>query len=180
MPFNVGNGSCEESGDFCFLTDTWRRTVLALWNGFGILQTGFAMLLIRISSSIDAGSPNPEIPICFAGIANLLGMLKHSKFTLNVAFFVRHQNFLHQKLGNLQEVSRRSVHIYNGTGERYFVLTARAVFTILLLPTVIGLFSHTDLTDRINPGHASRRSDTFRAPILQRCRNGARRRTSLL
>ena len=68
-------------------------------------QVGFAMLLIRISPSIEAGSPNPEIPTCFAGIANLLGMLKHSKFTLNVAFFVRHQNFLHPKLGNLQEVS---------------------------------------------------------------------------
>ncbi|HDZ81307.1 MAG TPA: sigma-70 family RNA polymerase sigma factor [Roseobacter sp.] len=39
-------------------------------------------------------------------------MLKHSQFTLDVSFFVRHENFLHPKLGNLQEVSRESVHIY--------------------------------------------------------------------
>lgn len=31
---------------------------------------------------------------------------------LNVAFFVRHENFLHPKLGNLQEVFRESVNIY--------------------------------------------------------------------
>ena len=39
-------------------------------------------------------------------------MLEHFKFALNVAFFVRHEYFLHPKLGNLQEVSRESVHIY--------------------------------------------------------------------
>ncbi len=39
-------------------------------------------------------------------------MLKHSQFTLDVSFFVCHENFLHPKLGNLQEVSRESVHIY--------------------------------------------------------------------
>lgn len=39
-------------------------------------------------------------------------MLKHSKFALNVPFFVRHENFLHLRLGNLQEVSQGSVHIY--------------------------------------------------------------------
>ena len=32
--------------------------------------------------------------------------------TLDVPFFVRHENFLHLKSGNLQEVSRESVHIY--------------------------------------------------------------------
>ena len=70
------------------------------------------MLLVRISPSIEAGSPNPEIPTCFAGITNLLGMLKHSEFKLNVPFVIVHQNFLHPKLGNLQEVSREAVHIY--------------------------------------------------------------------
>ncbi|MBU2867836.1 hypothetical protein, partial [Pacificibacter marinus] len=39
-------------------------------------------------------------------------MLEHSQLALNVTFFVRHKNFLHPKLGNLQEVSRESVHIY--------------------------------------------------------------------
>ncbi|MEO9517115.1 MAG: hypothetical protein ABJH45_03705, partial [Paracoccaceae bacterium] len=45
-------------------------------------------------------------------IANLLGVLEHFKFALNVAFFVRHEYFLHPKSGNLQEVSRESVHTY--------------------------------------------------------------------
>ena len=31
---------------------------------------------------------------------------------LNIALLVRHQNFLHPKNGNLQEVSRESVHFY--------------------------------------------------------------------
>jgi hypothetical protein len=35
---------------------------------------------------------------------------------LNVAFFVRHEYFLHPKSGNLQEVSQESVHIYNLMG----------------------------------------------------------------
>jgi len=39
-------------------------------------------------------------------------VLEHFKFALNVAFFVRHEYFLHPKSGNLQEVSRESVHIY--------------------------------------------------------------------
>ena len=71
------------------------------------------MLLIGISPSVKAGPTNSEIPASFAGIADLLGMLEHSKLALNVAFVVRHENFLHPKLGNLQEVSRESVHIYN-------------------------------------------------------------------
>ena len=32
--------------------------------------------------------------------------------TLDVPFFVRHENFLHLKSGNLQEVFREAVHIY--------------------------------------------------------------------
>ena len=39
------------------------------------------------------------------------------KFALNVAFFVRHEYFLHPKSGNLQEVSQESLHIYNLLGE---------------------------------------------------------------
>jgi hypothetical protein len=39
-------------------------------------------------------------------------VLKHLKFALNVAFFVRHEYFLHPKSGNLQEVSQESLHIY--------------------------------------------------------------------
>ena len=49
----------------------------------------------------------------FAGIADLLRVLEHLKFALNVAFFVRHEYFLHPKSGNLQEVPRETVHIYN-------------------------------------------------------------------
>ena len=61
--------------------------------------------------SAPKGNP-PKIPAGFASIAYRLGVLEHSKFALNVAFFVRHEYFLHPKSGNLQEVSRESVHIY--------------------------------------------------------------------
>jgi hypothetical protein len=40
-------------------------------------------------------------------------VLKHLKFALNVAFFVRHEYFLHPKSGNLQKVSQETVHIHN-------------------------------------------------------------------
>jgi hypothetical protein len=50
--------------------------------------------------------------IGFAGITDLLGVLEHSKFALNVAFFVRHRYFLHPKSGNLSKVSQESLHIY--------------------------------------------------------------------
>ena len=70
------------------------------------------MLLVCNTPSIKAGPANPKIPAGFAGIADLLGVLEHSKFALNVAFFVRHEYFLHPKSGNLQEVPRESVHIY--------------------------------------------------------------------
>jgi hypothetical protein len=43
---------------------------------------------------------------------DLRGVLDHFKLALDVSFFVRHENFLHPKLGNLQKVSRDSVHIY--------------------------------------------------------------------
>ena len=39
-------------------------------------------------------------------------MSPEPKFALNVEFLVRHEYFLHPKSGNLQEVSRESVHIY--------------------------------------------------------------------
>ena len=70
------------------------------------------MLLIGIPPSVKAGPANPEIPTSLAGIADLLGMLEHSKLALNVAFVVRHENFFHPKSGNLQEVSREPVRIY--------------------------------------------------------------------
>ena len=47
------------------------------------------MLLIRIPPSIKAGSPNSKIRTRFAGTADLLGMLKHSQFTLDVSLFIR-------------------------------------------------------------------------------------------
>ena len=40
-----------------------------------------------------------------------LGKGPEPKIAFNVAFFVRHMNFLHPGFGNLQEVSRESVHI---------------------------------------------------------------------
>ena len=63
--------------------------------------------------SIEAGPAYPKIPAGFAGIADLLRVLEHSKLALNVAFVVRHEYFFHPKSGNLQEVSRESVHIYS-------------------------------------------------------------------
>ena len=57
------------------------------------------------------------VTVMFADIADLLGVLEHSKLALNVVFFVRHEYFLHPKSRNLQEVSRESVHIYKGAGQ---------------------------------------------------------------
>lgn len=69
-------------------------------------------LFIRMPPSIEAGPADPKIPTGLARITVLLGMLENSKFALNVAFVVRHENYLHPKSGNLKEVSRGSVHIY--------------------------------------------------------------------
>jgi hypothetical protein len=70
------------------------------------------MLLVCVTPPIKAGSADPKIPASFAGIADLLGVLEHLKFALNVAFFVRHEYFLHPKSGNLQKVSQETVHIH--------------------------------------------------------------------
>jgi len=45
-------------------------------------------------------------------MADLLRVLKHLKFALNVAFFVRHEYFRIPKSGNLQKVSQETVYIY--------------------------------------------------------------------
>ena len=71
------------------------------------------MLLVCVTPPVKAGPADAKIPASFAGIADLLHVLKHLKFALNVAFFVRHEYFLHPKSGNLQEVSRESVNTYN-------------------------------------------------------------------
>jgi hypothetical protein len=44
------------------------------------------MLLIGIPPSIEAGPAYPKISTGFAGIADLLRVLEHSKLALNVAF----------------------------------------------------------------------------------------------
>ncbi len=49
---------------------------------------------------------------CLSSITDLFGMPNNPEFTLNIALFVCHRIFLHPKTGNLQEVSRVSVHIY--------------------------------------------------------------------
>ena len=66
----------------------------------------------RISTRYDR-FPN-RLPLCNCSRPSryLLVMSPEPKFALNVAFFVRHDYFLHPKSGNLQEVSRESVHIY--------------------------------------------------------------------
>jgi len=73
------------------------------------------MLLVCVTPSIKTGPADPKILAGFAGITDLLGVLEHSKFALNVAFFVRHEYFLHPKSGNLQEVSQESAHIYSSS-----------------------------------------------------------------
>ncbi len=60
----------------------------------------------RLSPSVEARPANPKIPACFARIADLPGMLKHSKFALNVVLFVRLENVLQPNSGKLREVSR--------------------------------------------------------------------------
>ena len=71
------------------------------------------MLLICITPSIKNGSADPKILASFVGIADLLGVLEHSKFALNVAFFVRQEYFFHPKSGHLQKVFRETVNIYS-------------------------------------------------------------------
>ena len=88
-----------------FLDDlSWHLIGRVLRNRFGILQPSFATLLICFAPSIKTGPADPKIPAGFTSIADLLHVLKHLKFALNVAFFVRHEYFLHPKSGNLQEV----------------------------------------------------------------------------
>ena len=69
------------------------------------------MLLVCVTLPIKSEPADAKIPASFAGIADLLRVLKHLKFALNVAFFVRHEYFLYPKLGILQEVSQGSGHI---------------------------------------------------------------------
>jgi hypothetical protein len=47
-----------------------------------------------------------------ASFVDVLGMLEHFKFAMNVAFFVRQEYFLHHKSGNLLEVSQEAFDIY--------------------------------------------------------------------
>lgn len=64
------------------------------------------------TQKIGHSPADPKMSTSFTYIADLLGMLKPSKLALNVPFFIRHKNYLHPRLGNSQEVSRESVHIY--------------------------------------------------------------------
>ena len=48
-----------------------------------------------------------QFSVTFNSIDDLLRVQKHLKFALNIAFVVRREYFLHPKLGNLQEVSKR-------------------------------------------------------------------------
>jgi hypothetical protein len=76
------------------------------------------MLLVCITPSIETGPADPKISTGFAGIADLLGVLEHFKFALNVAFFARHEYVLYPKSKNLQGVSWEPVHIYIGRPRR--------------------------------------------------------------
>jgi hypothetical protein len=49
-----------------------------------LLLAAGAYLLIGIPPSIKARPADPKIPTGFTGIADLLGVLEHSKLTLNV------------------------------------------------------------------------------------------------
>jgi len=91
---------------------SWRLICGIFRSRFGILQPSFAMFLLCFAPSVETGPTNPKIPAGFAGVTDLLSVPEHSQFALNVAFFVRHEYFLDPKLGDLQEVSRKSVHIY--------------------------------------------------------------------
>ena len=89
-------------------------TVEALFSGRGRRK----FLSLFTGENVKSATPyiaNPEIPTSLAGVADLLSVLENFKFALNVAFFVRHDNFLHPELGKLQEVFRESVHIYSLT-----------------------------------------------------------------
>lgn len=70
------------------------------------------MLEISITPSKKAESADLKVPTGFVGNADFLSVLEHSKFALNVSFFVRHEYFLYSKSGNLQKVFRETVNIY--------------------------------------------------------------------
>jgi len=115
-----------------FLDDLSGRLVGRIFrNRFGILQASFTMLLVCITPSIKTGPADPKIPASFADVADLLGMLEHFKFALNVAFFVRHEYFPHPKSGNLQEVSRESVHIYTAAIGKRVISASVEIFMFL-------------------------------------------------
>ena len=102
-----------------FLDDlSWRLISSVLQNRFGIPQPSFAQY-------IKTGPANPKIPAGFMSVADPLGVLEHSKLALNVDFVVRHEHLLHPKSGNLQEVSRESVHIYRQEPPHYRISGAK-------------------------------------------------------
>ena len=74
----------------------------------------------------------------------------------------RHQKFEDHRQGRFAAQAALGLAVpvpHGGEGARSLYVTASVPlivlchFAVLLFPTVIVLFSHTDLTDRVNPGH---------------------------
>lgn len=75
----------------------WQDSSGLIWRSLGQLLHAFGMH----HASIETGPADPKKSTGLAGIADLLGVLEHSKLALNIAFVVRHEYFLHPKSGNL-------------------------------------------------------------------------------
>jgi len=74
------------------LLDDLRRCLICrvLRDRLGIGEPCFAVFSISFAPAIETGLADPEISARLAGVANLLRVLKHSQFALNLALFVRH------------------------------------------------------------------------------------------
>ena len=92
---------------------------------------------IGVSASIEAETTNTEITACFVHISDLLGVLKLLKFSLNIALFNGHENFLNPNNWKLLKVSRGSAHIYN-----FKLHLFDAVVFDLLLPIMLNRITY--------------------------------------
>jgi hypothetical protein len=76
-----------------------------VWSGkiakpFPILEFGLGIDVTSMARKlIEVLLVRTEISTSFVCYPDFLGALEHSKFVLNIAFFVHHGNFLHPKKG---------------------------------------------------------------------------------
>ena len=131
------------------------------------------MLLLIIISIIDWSYAQKLVTVRLAGVLKLLepvfelNLLNDFGQAIGAAEFSplllrRHHKFEYHGQGRFAAQAALGLAVpvpHGGEGARSLYVTASVPlivlchFAVLLFPTVIVLFSHTDLTDRVNPGH---------------------------